>query len=242
MSSEERDLSQGQAVGEPGWDPRMILTRMTVFTLLMGGCLYASAGRLDWYPGWALIALEIILALIAIYLFQIDPELEEERTRIKAGVKPWDKWIVLLLSPWMPFGLLILAGLDRRFGWSGSIPAALAVGAFSVAFAGRMLAIWASAANRFYGRFVRIQHERGHHVIDTGPYRHVRHPGYLGVAVYLLSTGLVLGSWWTVAVNIFMALILVLRTALEDRTLQRELGGYLDYARKVRYRLIPGLW
>jgi protein-S-isoprenylcysteine O-methyltransferase Ste14 len=168
--------------------------------------------------------------------------MEEERTKIKAGVKRWDKAIVLPLSLWYPFGLLVLAGLDYRFGWSEGTSIALVLVTSILAILGRLFSTWAAASNPFYGRFVRIQSERGHQVVDAGPYAYVRHPGYSGLLLFLICAGVILGSWWTVFANLLVGGFLILRTALEDRTLINELEGYASYAERVRYRLIPGIW
>jgi protein-S-isoprenylcysteine O-methyltransferase Ste14 len=104
------------------------------------------------------------------------------------------------------------------------------------------MSIWATAVNRFYGRFVRIQRERGHVVISDGPYRYVRHPGYLGQIVFSVASALALGSLWALIPGGLFAVLLVVRTALEDRTLQAELEGYEAYTRRVRHRLVPRIW
>jgi protein-S-isoprenylcysteine O-methyltransferase Ste14 len=105
-----------------------------------------------------------------------------------------------------------------------------------------MLSVWASAVNRFYSRLVRIQKERGHHVVSEGPYKYIRHPGYIGVIIFMLTTPLALNSMWTLTLGGALSLLLVIRTVLEDKTLQEELEGYTAYTQKVKYRLVPGLW
>jgi len=93
--------------------------------------------------------------------------------------------------------------------------------------------------DKFYGRVVRIQKERGHHVIADGPYHYLRHPGYLGQIIFSLASALALGSLWTLIPSGLFAALLVVRSALEDRTLQEELEGYKEYAQRVRFRLMP---
>jgi protein-S-isoprenylcysteine O-methyltransferase Ste14 len=150
--------------------------------------------------------------------------------------------IVIILNIWTPLGMLILAGLDVRFGWSPEIPLALQVTTLVLAVLGYLVSVWAAASNKFYGRFVRIQKERGHTVVTGGPYQYVRHPGYAGLIIFYFAAALALGSLWTLMLNGLASLLLVVRTALEDKTLLKELDGYREYAGRVRYRLLPGIW
>jgi protein-S-isoprenylcysteine O-methyltransferase Ste14 len=122
------------------------------------------------------------------------------------------------------------------------MPVPVAIGAVLAAGLGYLLAVWAMASNKFYGRYVRIQHDRGHRTITAGPYRFVRHPGYAGLCLFMLASALALESLWALVPAILIVGVLVLRTALEDRTLQAELTGYPEYARQTRYRLFPGIW
>jgi protein-S-isoprenylcysteine O-methyltransferase Ste14 len=138
--------------------------------------------------------------------------------------------------------ILIVAGLDTRNGWSPSLALIFQFAALTAAAGGNLISIWATSVNKFYSRFVRIQKERGHFAISDGPYRFIRHPGYLGQVIFSLASGLALGSLWALIPGGLFAVLLVLRTALEDRTLQEELQGYKAYTRRVRYRLIPYIW
>jgi protein-S-isoprenylcysteine O-methyltransferase Ste14 len=140
------------------------------------------------------------------------------------------------------FPLVIVAGLDHRFGWSPAFPLWLVVFGFVLILLGYAFAAWALAENRFFSSVVRIQTDRGHAVCDSGPYRLVRHPGYAGNIPPLLGIVLALGSAWTLIPAAVALIIAVVRTALEDQTLQEELPGYRDYARRVRYRLVPGIY
>ena len=136
----------------------------------------------------------------------------------------------------------IVAGLDHRYGWTGDFSSVAQVIALLVCAAGYAVFVWATASNPFFSQIVRVQAERGHHVVAGGPYRYVRHPAYLGGILYELASSVLLASWWSLVVGAFGAMLLILRTALEDRTLQAELSGYADYARAVRARLLPGFW
>jgi protein-S-isoprenylcysteine O-methyltransferase Ste14 len=135
-----------------------------------------------------------------------------------------------------------VAGLDHRFVWSPVFPLWLIVLGFILTSLGYAFGVWAFVENRFFSSVVRIQTDRGHVVCDSGPYRLVRHPGYAGTILALLGIVLALGSVWTLIPAAVALIIAVVRTALEDQTLQEELPGYRDYARRVRYRLIPGIY
>ena len=140
------------------------------------------------------------------------------------------------------FPLFIIAGLDHRCRWSAVFPTWLNIlGLVMVSF-GYGFAVWALIENPYFSSTVRIQRDRGHVVCDTGPYRIVRHPGYAGNILPLAGIVLALGSVWTLIPALVAFIIVAIRTALEDRTLQEELPGYRDYARRVRYRLIPGIY
>ena len=157
---------------------------------------------------------------------------------MKDDVKQWDKYLAGGSSILFPFAFLIVAALDHRFGWTGAPAYPLWLMGISVVLGllGYLFSIWAARENKFYARFVRIQTERGHYPITTGPYRIVRHPGYAGLSLFMLE------SYWALLVCVIMVVMLVIRTALEDRTLKEELPGYLEYTQQTRFRLIPGIW
>lgn len=212
-------------------------------TLALAASLFIAAGALDWGMGWAYIGLVVAsLVATAIILIPDNPELLAERSWIHKDSKKWDKVIAFFSGLPGTIGTGIVAGLDVRFGWSPPTPLALQVGALGIATLGFTLYLWALASNRFFSAYVRIQTERGHTVATGGPYQYVRHPGYAGGILVYLTTPIVLGSLWAfipAALSIAGSLI---RTSLEDRTLQDELAGYADYARQVRYRMLPGIW
>jgi protein-S-isoprenylcysteine O-methyltransferase Ste14 len=221
--------------------PRILL-RLMAFVLVLAAILFIAAGRWSWVMGWIYMAVYACVTVIAVLVVPLDPDLIAERTQIKEGVKEWDKRITVIGSVLYPLAILIVAGLDARFGWSPHVPLALQLAALLVAALGNLLSIWATAVNRFYGRFVRIQKERGHSVISDAPYRTIRHRGYLGQIIFSLASALALGSLWALIPCGLFALLLVVRTALEDRTLQDELEGYTAYTQRVRHRLIPYVW
>jgi protein-S-isoprenylcysteine O-methyltransferase Ste14 len=198
----------------------------------------------DWWEAWAYAAVSIFGFVISRYLAgRRNPDLLVERGKLlqHQNPEPWDK----ILSPLLGLvgGLIPLtAGLDARFGTSPEFGLGLKIIAIAVLLLGYVIGSYALIANKFFSGMVRIQAERGHHVIDTGPYRWVRHPGYLGALITYPAIPLLLDSWWTFIPVIFAIIIIFLRTKKEDDALQEKLDGYREYAQRVRYRLIPGVW
>ncbi len=229
---------------DPAREPGLpgILLRLMAFVLVLTAILVVAAGRWNWLMGWVYMAMYAGVTVVALLVVPLDAELVEERTQIKEGVKAWDKRLTVVGSVLYPLAILVVAGLDARYSWSPRVPLTLQLAALAVAALGNLMSIWATAVNRFYSRFVRIQKERGHVVISDGPYRYLRHPGYLGQMVFSLASALALGSLWALIPGSLFAVLLVVRTALEDKTLQDELEGYKAYAQRVRHRLIPYIW
>jgi protein-S-isoprenylcysteine O-methyltransferase Ste14 len=177
----------------------------------------------------------------AYVVLRFNPGLLVERLGPRQGAKAWDTAILSLLGV-LQLGRCILAGLDQRFGWSPAFPLAVQLASLAVCLLGYALFVWAMASNAFFSQIVRVQTERGHTVARGGPYRWVRHPAYLGALVVELAAAGLLGSWWVLLVGVLNAGLFVLRAALEDRALLHELPGYAEYARQVRWRLLPGIW
>jgi protein-S-isoprenylcysteine O-methyltransferase Ste14 len=207
--------------------------------------LLACGGDIRWWQAWV-YSLLIVAAGVGgrIWAERRHPGLLAERIgSLKAsGVKTWDKVLAPLMALSVSFPLVIVAGLDHRFGWSPAFPTWLnIIGIFLIAL-GYAFATWALAENRFFSSMVRIQTDRGHVVCDSGPYRIVRHPGYAGNLLALPGIVLALGSGWTLFPVGVALVVTVTRTALEDRTLQEELPGYREYTSVVRYRLLPGVY
>jgi len=209
----------------------------------MGVALFWSAGRIGWWPGWAALAIMFVwIAATAIIVLRLNPDLLAERLGPRKGAKSWDAAIVSSLGL-VTLVRYIVAGLDQRYGWTGGLPVAAQLAALAVCAVGYdLLFVWATASNAFFSQVVRIQPERGQTVVTGGPYQYVRHPAYIGAIAYELAAPILFASWWAMIPSGLAAILLILRTALEDRTLQAELAGYADYARRVRYRLIPGIW
>ena len=198
-----------------------------------------------WWQGWA-YALLFAAAGIGMRLWaeRRHPGLMAERAQLSRapGIKSWDKLLSPLMALSLGLPLFVVAGLDHRFGWSPDFPSWLNILGLVLAAAAYGFVGWAFLENRFFSSVVRIQSERGHAVCDTGPYKMVRHPGYSGSVLSPFAMALALGSVWTLIPAAAAVVIAVVRTALEDRTLQNELPGYRDYAGRVRYRLIPGIY
>jgi len=220
---------------------RAILS-LGVFLIILGIALFLPAGDLRWAKGWLFLLVFLFLTIAGVaYLWRINPDIFVARSRIRPGTKTWDKVLVTLLLVSF-YSLFPVAGLDAgRFHWSDVSPGLVILG-YVLLCAGYFLSIWVYAVNKFAEPTVRIQTERGHKVIDTGPYAIVRHPLYSGALLMCAGIPLALGSFWALVPAAIGALILVVRTVLEDRTLQDELEGYKEYASRVRYRLIPGVW
>lgn len=216
--------------------------RETMGIVVMGVALFWSAGRIDWWPAWGAIAVMLGWSTAtAVVIFRSNPDLLAERLGPRQGAKPWDTAIMSIVGL-VQLVRYIVAGLDQRYGWTGGFPVAVQVAALVVCALGYSLFVWATASNPFFSQIVRMQVERGQTVATGGPYHYVRHPAYAGAILYELAVPVLLASWWALAVSGLNAILLILRTALEDRALQVELAGYVEYARQVRYRLLPGAW
>lgn len=211
--------------------------------ILFGSILFLAAGTLFWIEGWVYLGMNAITQVLsAIILIPRQGDMLAERSQVGAGTKGWDRLLAPAIVIVGTFAVLVTAGLDARFDWSQPLPTGLWIAAVAVAFISQMFVLWAMASNPFFATTVRIQTDREHSVTTKGPYGLVRHPGYAGSLIYNLAIPLVLGSWWTYIPTLFTIALIVVRTWLEDRTLQNELPGYREYAEKVRYRLVPGVW
>ena len=223
-----------------------LITRYAIREILglvgMGVALFWSAGKIDWWPAWASLAVMLgWIVATAIIILRFNPGLLADRLGARKGAKLWDTAIMSILGL-AQLVRYIVAGLDQRYGWTGGLPLAAQIAALAVCALGYALFVWATTSNTFFSQIVRIQVERGHTVVTGGPYHHVRHPAYLGAIAYELAVPVLLASGWAAVVSGLTAILLVVRTALEDRALLAELTGYADYARQVRYRLLPGVW
>jgi protein-S-isoprenylcysteine O-methyltransferase Ste14 len=214
-----------------------------VGVLGMAAVLFLAAGRFDWPGAWAAVAVMTVwTAGMVVVMGWIQPGLLEQRLGANREKNSTDAILVSLINL-TSFIRYIVAGLDFRNGWSGAFPAGAQIAALIVCFLGYdLLFLWAISSNGFFSQIARIQTERGQTVVTGGPYRFVRHPGYAGVILYELAVCVVLGSWWALIASAVSVTLIVIRTSLEDRMLQANLSGYAEYAQKVRYRLLPGIW
>lgn len=204
--------------------------------------VFLPAGRLDWVPGWVFIAFLVVSYGIATLIMRrVNPVIFRARSRFQAGTKRWDLFLVSLMCLGM-IAEIPLGTLDAgRMAWS-AMPISIVILGYILLAAGIALGTWAQAVNRFFEPGVRLQRERGQHVISNGPYAFVRHPGYVSAIMIFAGLALAIGSWWALIPAAWASGLLILRTSWEDALLQAELEGYADYARRVRFRLLPGLW
>ena len=218
------------------------MLQICAFTAGWSALLFACAGRLDWPRGWIYLAVNVFgIAVTSILVNWKNPDIIAARSRLHADAKAFDKLFTALYALLM-FVVPAVAGLDAvRFGWSSMPFDTVWPGVFLFLLA-TMPAAWAMTVNPFLENQVRIQTDRGHRVIATGPYRLVRHPMYVGMILQNLATPLILGSRWTYVPVALVVALFLWRTAREDRTLRGELAGYEEYARHTRYRLLPGVW
>jgi protein-S-isoprenylcysteine O-methyltransferase Ste14 len=243
VSAEQRD-------GKPDQSREAVraVVREAIGVVFVAVTLFIPAGTLNWAMGWALVGMYAVwVGATALILIPNNPDLLIERATRKKGNKTWDT-VLLSIVGLTTAAKYILAGLDVRWGWTpqalpvGQIPLALQIAALAIAALGYALGTWAMAANAFFSKVVRIQEDRGHAVATGGPYRYVRHPGYTGTIAFELATPIMLGSLWAFIPGVLAALLFVVRTVLEDKTLLGELDGYKEYAERVRYRLLPSIW
>jgi protein-S-isoprenylcysteine O-methyltransferase Ste14 len=211
----------------------------TLFFLLI---LFISAGKINYWQGWLYTLINIISVLLNSLAISNNNDLAKERSTVKADTKLWDKRI-LGLSAIILIITYIVAGMDSgRFHWSPGFHWSInAIGVFLI-LCGEVLFLTAQKQNKFFSSVMRIQTDRGHTVCDTGIYKVIRHPAYLGTIVTAIGIPLILGSLWAFMPSIISVVLTLIRTSLEDKTLINELNGYLEYSHKTRYRLFPYIW
>lgn len=208
----------------------------------VGLFFFLPAGDLLWPRGWLFIAVNVAAFAVSIFwLRRVNPPIFAARSRVQPGTKAWDRILIAILLGTAALVFPVAALDDCRFHWSALSWPWLGLG-YLLYLDGFSVTAWAMGENRFFEPGMRIQTERGHHVVDTGPYAVVRHPGYIAAIEIFLGMALALGSLWALLPAGLASALLVLRTAWEDATLQRELPGYREFATRTRYRLIPGIW
>lgn len=224
------------------------LNTTRIFQALLGipifGALFMflPAGTIRWLKGWIFIGIFLISeSIVAVYLWKTNPELLIARSHPHTGTKRWDKILLSFLFPSM-IGIFIVAAFDDgRFHWL-PIPVWSVMLGYFLFLVGFSVTVWAGKVNKFAEPTVRIQTDRGHTVVDCGPYHYVRHPGYAGGILMFFGMALALGSLWSTIPALTTTLLLIVRTELEDRTLRKELQGYEEYTQIVRDKLVPYVW
>jgi protein-S-isoprenylcysteine O-methyltransferase Ste14 len=217
-----------------------LMFKSLFFMALLLAVIFISAGRFDYWQGWAYVGLNIVFLLLA-YL-TLSSDLIQERLEPEKGVEKWDRLLQKVSIP-VFLVILIISILDGgRFHWHPQIPSYITIVGIFFYIIGQAIFLWAKNVNKFFSAVVRIQKDRGQTVCKEGPYRYIRHPGYLGSLIYLSVTPLVLGSFWGLILVIIPFILLLIRTNLEDDTLKKELDGYTEYAREVKYKILPGIW
>jgi protein-S-isoprenylcysteine O-methyltransferase Ste14 len=221
---------------------RSILIRSVIAFLVTIALVFISAGTLNYWQGWLFVAFYVLISLLAITKLAGSKDLMSERIKPGPDVKWWDKIIFRIYVP-LNSVIIVISSLDGgRFHWSPHFPAVVYIISFAVMSLSYAFIMWAMWTNNFFSSRVRIQTDRGQYVVQQGPYSFVRHPGYLGVLFWQPSIPIVLGSLWGLIPAALAVITIIIRTYLEDRMLQKELPGYIDYTKKVPYRLIPGIW
>jgi protein-S-isoprenylcysteine O-methyltransferase Ste14 len=221
------------------------LIKFISYLILNPLVLFLSAGTARWGMAWAYFIVAVLAAIVSRVLARRKhPDLLAERARSQNAkdIKPWDKVLLPISALYGPLLTMIVAGLDKRFGWTDVIPLWVQIVALGVGIVGYIFATWAMVENRYFSAVVRIQEDRGQTVCKSGPYRFIRHPGYAGGLVWYLVTPLIFNSLWTYLPTAVSVVATVVRTYLEDQTLQEELPGYKAYTQETRYRLVPGVW
>jgi protein-S-isoprenylcysteine O-methyltransferase Ste14 len=210
--------------------------------LALVALVFLPAGRIDWIPGWIFVAVLVVaFGLSALLLARVNPMIYRARSRFQPGTKKWDLILLSVMLPVMVVEIPI-ATLDAgRMRWS-AVPLTVVLVGYLLLIGGIAVATWAQAVNPFFEPGVRIQKERAQRVIRSGPYRFVRHPGYTAAIAMFIAIPLALASWWALLPAALAIALLAVRTGLEDSLLRAELSGYADYARRTRYRLVPGVW
>jgi protein-S-isoprenylcysteine O-methyltransferase Ste14 len=223
---------------------RLFLVNFLFLILLLLSPFLAS-GDWAWDLGWLYTGSMILHTLVSrIIAIRLHPGFARERATASAmqDTKPWDRWIVPLIALWLPLLAVLIAGLDKRLGWSISLPDWVHWLGLALLAIGYAVGTWAMAVNAFFSSHVRIQKDRGQTVVSTGPYAIVRHPAYITGAIAMCGIPLLLDSLLAFPPIVLLCIGIVIRTALEYKTLLAELPGYPEYAESVRFRLIPGVW
>lgn len=236
------EIPDGQPQQPEPIDRRRLVFGIASVLLGVGLCLFVPAGTMDWLRGWLLVfVFAASSTIVTLYLRRVNPEVIAARINRHEGSKRWDRVLIRIFMLFEASILIVAALDDGRFHWF-PIPWWGSVLGYGLLLAGIAGIARAESVNKFFEPRVRIQTERGHRVVDIGPYGIIRHPGYAASFLLFLGLPLALGSLWALIPAIVLCLLVALRTVWEDRTLREELAGYAAYAQRVRFRLIPGIW
>ena len=210
--------------------------------IIVGLALFLPARTFAWWNGWVCLTVTFLWTIgTAIAILTQNPDLIAERLGPRAGAKSWDTLIMSLLGI-MQLGRYLLAGFDHSHGWTHPFSPVIIAISLIVFAAGYALFIWAISVNAYFSQIVRLQTERNQVVVKDGPYRFIRHPGYLGAILVEIGLPIFLNSWAAASISLITIPLLIYRTFLEDQTLLKELMGYTAYSQQARFRLLPGIW
>jgi len=239
------DQSKTPPAGNPPNLVAGIVSRFAAIVISLGlqmAILLLAAGRTDWTWAWVYFGISLAIVLVnSALLLPTNPETIAERGRLRM-VENWDKLVSALWAVALYLALPLVAGLDARYGWTRAPSTAWNIAGAIVYAAGLGLFSWAMISNAYFATSARIQSDRGQTVCRTGPYRFVRHPGYAGTILQAPGIAILLGSLWALVPAVAAVLCIIARTVMEDRMLQDGLAGYREFAKDVRYRIVPGIW
>jgi protein-S-isoprenylcysteine O-methyltransferase Ste14 len=217
-------------------------TKQLIGVLVFYAIIFISAGRIDYWQGLIYLVLGLVMSMLNYTVLRIDSELLNERSKPGEGTKTWDK-VILVLSLLVTISMYIVAGLDSgRYHWSPEFHWSLYLIGILLTASGQLIFLIAQKQNKFFSSTVRIQTDRNHIVCETGLYKIIRHPAYMGSIIQSLGFPLIFGSLWSILPICLMIILLITRTMLEDKILTNELKGYLEYTGKTQYRIIPFVW
>jgi protein-S-isoprenylcysteine O-methyltransferase Ste14 len=216
-----------------------------LFALLLPMVMFLTAGTLQWPIAWVYIGLHVFFTIAGRFIaWRKNPELLRERSRsLEADdAEPGDKLLVIVGALFGPLLMFLVAGLDYRYQASPDLSLMVQGLALILVIIGFLWGTWAFVVNAYFSAVVRIQDDRGQTVVQDGPYRIMRHPGYAGGLLANLAIPFMLGTIWALVPAVIITVVLVIRTSREDRTLQDQIPCYAEFAERTRYRLIPGIW
>lgn len=218
------------------------MIKQLIGSLVFFAIIFISAGRINYWQGIIYLVIGLVMVILNYTLLKIDPELSNERSKPGEGTKKWDK-IILGLALLVTISMYIIAGLDSgRYHWSPEFHWSLYLLGILLTASGQLIFLIAQKQNKFFSSTVRIQSDRNHIVCETGLYKIVRHPAYMGSIIQSMGFPLLFGSVWSIVPICLMIILLITRTTLEDKTLRNELSGYDEYTRKTRNKIIPFVW